>query len=363
MQQKPSSFPTRVIIVVLLSFAAVRLGWVDAVMQWFNPAQDATAHVLEKTASDPVKRATVQRSPERQVDAAATYQQAKPKAPKVEDSCQLNWHDEEAVADAQARLSLLDDNLEFEKSQFRLSNYATVNLITPTLSDDYHQTLKARLSAAYTQYRRFFQVSASVPYQINLVVLPAQYYRDYISQFGSLSNTSIGVYFGASNTAFVKYNSNDPEQSLTTAVHEALHVFNYRLIGNMPKWLNEGLAEVFENTLHFNSDKVINVPSRYFKERVFMLSVLIDSEGSWQGADTLRMYKNSALWVGFLMQSSRGKQVLKALLQHEATNVCDELSAEQVIHTLIDYYPRYEEAFNSWSKAHLNTEHEFVPIL
>lgn len=362
MQQKPSSFPTRVIIVVLLGFAAVRLGWVDAVIQWFNPVQ-TSMQVVEKPAEQPIKRVKAQRLVERPAPAAPVYKKAKPKEPEVEDSCQLNWHDKEAVADAKERLSLLDDNLEFEKSQFRLSNYATVNLITPKLSDDYHQTLKTRLSTAYTQYRRFFQVSAPMPYKINLVVLPPRYYRDYISQFGSSSSTNIGVYFGASNTAFVKYNSRYPEQSLTTAVHEAMHVFNYRLIGRMPKWLNEGLAEVFENTLYFDSEKVINVPSRYFKERLFMLSVLIDSEESWQGADTLRMYRNSALWVGFLMQSSRGKQVLKALLQHEATNVCIKLSAEQVIHTLIDYYPRYEEAFNNWSKTHVNTKAEFVPIL
>ena len=362
MEQKPSSFPTLIILVVLLGFIAFRLGWVDAVIQWLNPAQ-ISQQVAEKHAEKPIKHAKEQRPLERPVSKAPTYRKAKPTEPEVEDQCQLNWHNEEAVADAKERLALLNDNLEFEKSQFRLSNYATVNLITPKLSDDYHQTLKTRLSTAYTQYRRFFQVSAPMPYQINLVVLPPQYYRDYISQFGSSSSTNIGVYFGASNTAFVKYNSSYPEQSLTTAVHEALHVFNYRLIGDMPKWLDEGLAEVFENTLRFDSDKVINVPSRYFKERLFMLSVLIDSEGSWQGADTLLMYKNSALWVGFLMQSSRGKQVLKALLQHEATNACIKLSAEQVIHTLIDYYPRYEEAFNNWIKAHLNTEHEFVPIL
>ena len=363
MQKKPSSFPTSIVLIVLLGFVCFHLGWVDVVMQWFAPAEPV-AQVSSKVTTSQYTQTLNDKAMQLVVSRTTEPEQKTPlNKPVIESQCHMNWHSDEAVADAKERLSLLDDNLEFEKSQFRLSNYAVVNLITPKLADDYHQTLKKRLRRAYSSYRAFFQVSSKQAYTVNLVVLPPRYYDDYISLFGEIPATNIGMYFGASNTAFVKYKHSNPEQSLKTAVHEALHVFNYRLIGHMPKWLNEGLAEVFENILNYNSPKEVNLPSRYFQERLFMLSVLSESEESWYGADTLLMYKNSAVWVGFLMQSTRGKRVLRALLQHEAKNACDVLTTEQVIHTLIDYYPRYEEDFNSWIKKWSTTQSKFVPII
>lgn len=299
----------------------------------------------------------------KRVDNVASKVKAQPKpAPVQQNSCEL-IHDPEELEYAQSELSQLNDNLDFTAEQFNIGPYTSVNLITPNVNSDYHKTLRIRLFEAYEKYQNVFGLYPNKSILMNLVVLPNNYYDDYVSRFGALPSNNAGIYFGKNNTALVRFDKADPQSSLRVAIHEAMHVINFNLIGSTPRWLNEGMAEVFENTLIYKTNRTIAIPTYRVRRTYMEFRSLIDSEALWeQQSYRGDLYANANNWLAFFIQHKQGRRVLKAIVQAEAKNPCNTLENEVILNALSNYFIDYEQAYLVWLKASQQVKGEFIPV-
>jgi hypothetical protein len=293
----------------------------------------------------------------------ANKAKAQPKsAPVQQNSCEL-VHDPEELEYAQSELSQLNDNLDFTSETFDIGPYTSVKLITPNVNSDYHKTLRIRLFEAYEKYQNLFGLYPDKPILMNLVVLPNHYYDDYVSRFGALPSNNAGIYFGKNNTALVRFDPADPQGSLRVAIHEAMHVINFNLIGSTPRWLNEGIAEVFENTLIYKTKRAIAIPTKRVRRTYMEFRSLIDSEALWeQQSYRGDLYANANNWLAFFIQHKHGRRLLKAIVQGEAKNQCNTLENEVILNALSTYFIDYEQAYLVWFKASQQVKGEFIPV-
>jgi len=293
----------------------------------------------------------------------ANKAKAQPKsAPVQQNSCEL-VHDPEELEYAQSELSQLNDNLDFTSETFDIGPYTSVKLITPNVNSDYHKTLRIRLFEAYEKYQNLFGLYPDKSILMNLVVLPNHYYDDYVSRFGALPSNNAGIYFGKNNTALVRFNEADPQGSLRVAIHEAMHVINFNLIGSTPRWLNEGIAEVFENTLIYKTKRAIAIPTKRVRRTYMEFRSLIDSEALWeQQSYRGDLYANANNWLAFFIQHKHGRRLLKAIVQGEAKNPCNTLENEVILNALSTYFIDYEQAYLVWFKASQQVKGEFISI-
>ena len=299
----------------------------------------------------------------KRVGNVANKAKAQPKAaPVQQNSCEL-VHDPEELEYAQSELSQLNDNLDFTSETFDIGPYTSVKLITPNVNSDYHKTLRIRLFEAYEKYQNLFGLYPDKPILMNLVVLPNHYYDDYVSRFGALPSNNAGIYFGKNNTALVRFDSADPQGSLRVAIHEAMHVINFNLIGSTPRWLNEGIAEVFENTLIYKTKRTIAIPTDRVRRTYMEFRSLIDSESLWeQQSYRGDLYANANNWLAFFIQHKHGRRLLKAIVQGEAKNPCNTLENEVILNALSTYFIDYEQAYLVWFKASQQVKGEFIPV-
>ncbi|MBW4966685.1 DUF1570 domain-containing protein [Pseudoalteromonas sp. CR1] len=299
----------------------------------------------------------------KRVGNVANKAKAQPKAaPVQQNSCEL-VHDPEELEYAQSELSQLNDNLDFTSETFDIGPYTSVKLITPNVNSDYHKTLRIRLFEAYEKYQNLFGLYPDKPILMNLVVLPNHYYDDYVSRFGALPSNNAGIYFGKNNTALVRFDPADPQGSLRVAIHEAMHVINFNLIGSTPRWLNEGIAEVFENTLIYKTNRAIAIPTKRVRRTYMEFRSLIDSESLWeQQSYRGDLYANANNWVAFFIQHKHGRRLLKAIVQGEAKNPCNTLENEVILNALSTYFIDYEQAYLVWFKASQQVKGEFIPV-
>ncbi|KTD93247.1 hypothetical protein [Pseudoalteromonas sp. H71] len=299
----------------------------------------------------------------KRVGNVANKAKAQPKAaPVQQNSCEL-VHDPEELEYAQIELSQLNDNLDFTSETFDIGPYTSVKLITPNVNSDYHKTLRIRLFEAYEKYQNLFGLYPDKPILMNLVVLPNHYYDDYVSRFGALPSNNAGIYFGKNNTALVRFDPADPQGSLRVAIHEAMHVINFNLIGSTPRWLNEGIAEVFENTLIYKTKRAIAIPTKRVRRTYMEFRSLIDSESLWeQRSYRGDLYANANNWLAFFIQHKHGRRLLKAIVQGEAKNQCNMLENEVILNALSTYFIDYEQAYFVWFKASQQVKGEFIPV-
>ena len=299
----------------------------------------------------------------KRVGNVANKAKAQPKAaPVQQNSCEL-VHDPEELEYAQSELSQLNDNLDFTSETFDIGPYTSVKLITPNVNSDYHKTLRIRLFEAYEKYQNLFGLYPDKPILMNLVVLPNHYYDDYVSRFGALPSNNAGIYFGKNNTALVRFDPADPQGSLRVAIHEAMHVINFNLIGSTPRWLNEGIAEVFENTLIYKTKRAIAIPTKRVRRTYMEFRSLIDSESLWeQQSYRGDLYANANNWLAFFIQHKHGRRLLKAIVQGEAKNPCNTLENEVILNALSTYFIDYEQAYFVWFKASQQVKGEFIPV-
>ncbi|MBQ4864633.1 hypothetical protein J8L98_23395 [Pseudoalteromonas sp. MMG013] len=211
--------------------------------------------------------------------------------------------------------------------------------------------LVTRLRSVHTHYVRMLGQSAVKPIDVNLIIMDSRAaYEDHTSQGGFDPRSSQGVFFHGNNSAFVEYKGDNT--TLKTAIHEAVHAINLRLIGSMPRWLNEGLAETFESV---NGHSGFDVDYRILNRTPMELYSVLDSETQWGSIDTAQLYFSGWAWVHYMLNDVPAEQALLALLRQEQQNMCVMLSSEQIAGLLEAAHPTIEQAFNQWRMDRLAT--------
>ena len=151
--------------------------------------------------------------------------------------------------------------------------------------------------------------------------------------------TNSGFYSSSRNEAVVRMRHAD-ELTLEVVRHETSHLIAAALFGNLPKWLNEGLAEYFERMEVDGLAKTIT-PSRYFlkvlrkHQRGGTLPQLPQhlrlSRRQWLREDEKLRYAVGWSIVYHLMATPRGRRFLAALLKAQAAHRCQRFSTANFV--------------------------------
>ncbi|HSZ54977.1 MAG TPA: DUF1570 domain-containing protein [Tepidisphaeraceae bacterium] len=130
-------------------------------------------------------------------------------------------------------------------------------LIHTDVDDALARDLSERMEAMYGQYSQrlaAFNRSASLP---RLEVYLFKNQRDYVALIGGRMKNSGGLFLPGHNLLAAFLEGQGRQQLRRTLQHEAFHQFAYNAIStDLPIWLNEGLAQFFEEGL-WNGDELV----------------------------------------------------------------------------------------------------------
>jgi hypothetical protein len=140
------------------------------------------------------------------------------------------------------------------------SHYEIHTDLDPALATE----LALRMDAMYDEYARRF---AAVPHPLRPKLLHAYLFRwraDYLDLVGPAYRNTAGLFMPSRNLLAAFLEGQGPEALRRTLQHEAFHQFAYVALGpDLPPWLNEGLAQLFEES-RWNGDRfeMYQVPAR-----------------------------------------------------------------------------------------------------
>lgn len=174
----------------------------------------------------------------------------------------------------------------------------------------------------------------------------------------SAGNSAIGFYRGGNNQSTILVSS--VEQASHTAIHESIHALNRSVIGYMPRWLNEGLAEYGENidvTLQLGIIKP-NFSRRSYRQKILPLNTLFNADGQqWASSQRSDLYNTSSAFIYFMMDDAQRKKRLGKLLRLESESLCSQLLQSKIIEQLGQTLPALQQAFSRWLTNAKREEH------
>ena len=233
-------------------------------------------------------------------------------------------------------------------------DYFELTLKTPNLPSSFNQELRIKLNTVFKVYGQVIGVHALKKVKLNLTVFATRSaYEAAIKQRGGDPTNTAGMYFHASNSAFINYDN--AQSAMRTSVHEAVHAINKAVLGYTPRWLNEGFAEYFELTKN-NMQTAIVEPNRSWTtnssiaKSVFTINWLIGLEDTWQKGDNSKLYASSWAAIYFLMDTQAGRALLKNIMLTEQQSPCSKLSEQKLKKMLYTQLPNLKREYSQWLK-------------
>jgi hypothetical protein len=223
----------------------------------------------------------------------------------------------------------------YRTSNSNALDFFELNLHAPGLSSEFKNKLSSNLRAVFRAYTSLIGLNAMRKVKLNLHILPnRRAYNRMVKSVGGNPQGTSGVYFGSKNTAYIEYSTF--ERTINVAIHEAVHAINEAIIGDTPKWLNEGLAEYFEYT-SANMQASIVEPNKSWvssKKMLYKKVVqpyqLVHGSPHWRRSTYSKMYRSSWVLVHFLASNSTRKQALKKYLHAEQKDKCNILISDDI---------------------------------
>ncbi|WP_139158865.1 hypothetical protein [Pseudoalteromonas byunsanensis] len=243
------------------------------------------------------------------------------------------------------RLSSLVE--EFTKVQHMFGSHSLLTVYHRNIATETIDKLIERLALVHHLYGQLLGERAYKSIQLNLVILPNRAeYEDHTSRYGFDPRASQGVFFHGSNSAFIEY-KND-KQVVATAVHEAVHAMNLRLIGLTPRWLNEGMAQLLESVNKQGNILIFDSDPRVFQNPPYDIYALLESESQWGSIDMARLYYSGWSWLSYIISNDSGMKMLTRLVGRESVNPCDVLSSDESYDILQSTSTTFEQDFQDW---------------
>ena len=183
---------------------------------------------------------------------------------------------------------------------------------------------------------------------LDLRLLPtAASFDAYRKKVAPKLDTNSGFYSSARNEAVVRMRSGrrGDDKTLKVVRHETSHLIAAALFGNLPKWLNEGLAEYFERLDVDGQAKIIRPSSYYLRTlRKQMANGSLPnlqqhlrlSRRQWLQEDQNLAYGIGWSLIYYLMTEPRGRHLLAQLLDAQAAHRCQRFDTADYID---DHFP------------------------
>ncbi|AOT10443.1 DUF1570 domain-containing protein [Pseudoalteromonas luteoviolacea] len=234
----------------------------------------------------------------------------------------------------------------------RTLDYFELEISGEAISNQFRNKLKTKLKSVFRGYTSILGLSAMRKVKLKIVVLPSRAaYERTVKSFGGDPSGNVGVYFGIRNTALLEQRSY--QQTMRTAIHEAVHAINQAVIGFSPRWLNEGLAEYFESidvSMQVGKVSSFEHVSRkgFLQGQVMSPLQLFGAEAQWRAFKPDILYRSSWAFMHFLMSSDKGRMGLKQLMLLEQSEPCSSLGSDKVLSVFTNHYPALGQTFLSF---------------
>lgn len=170
-----------------------------------------------------------------------------------------------------------------------------------------------------------------------------------------------GFYHSKDNTAAVLWRNKAQAQAV--ALHESIHVINFGLIGIMPRWLNEGMAEYLENLNVIGQGAEIPLSARSAMRQQLsapLNAIFQDHHPHWRNQHRVSLYQSSWALTAFLMESDEGRAHLRRLLSSLSKQRCQSINS---LHWFNEHYPggtiALEKAVALWLRQSEPAIHRF----
>ena len=198
-------------------------------------------------------------------------------------------------------------------------------------------------------------VSQLHPIRLNLKLFDSNaQFNAYKKKVAPGLGTAGGFYISRLNEATV-YTGNNDQRMYDVSRHEAVHAINSGAFGRMPTWLNEGLAEYFENLAFEKSMLRIVKPNKAHldllatKPHPPLVHYLNMDDNQWYKESKKDMhYAMGWSLVYFLMSSDDGKHFLKYMLDHLGHNYCKSIVSLDYINK--NYSGGFKAFQRNWGK-------------
>ncbi|QPB85358.1 DUF4124 domain-containing protein [Pseudoalteromonas rubra] len=223
---------------------------------------------------------------------------------------------------------------EYQFKSNHALDYFDLELDYGVLGQAFRNRLEARLNAVFRTYTGIIGLEAMRKVKLRIVIANnRRAYKKMLDVLGSSAAGNQGIYKTAHNIAVVEFRSES--QAMRTAIHEAVHAINQAVLGNTPRWFNEGTAEYFEyieTSMNLSQLKPNGawVRNDYLVGGLLHPNSLFEAAGSWQGKAQSVMYRSSWAFVYYLMSSQRGRSQLKHYMRLEQEDPCDLLGLTQI---------------------------------
>lgn len=254
--------------------------------------------------------------------------------------------------------------------KFKLFNYAgkkvfdyfSLDLNTKSLPDDFNQKLTLKLNKLFELYGQLLDKSSLKKVDINLRIYDSKVDFNQIKAKNNMpiSDNTPGFYSHATNEAYLLHT--EQASTMRIATHEATHAINRGIIGQTPKWLNEGLAEYSEyievngqsSKVYPNKDWTKN--ARLSKQLLPLSTLFSAKEKEWDSGLKHRLYATSWAFVYFMMEQPNRKAILAKLIESEQQNLCNIIDKNKIELQLEIPLNVLQKQFSNWSKSKLRTQ-------
>lgn len=246
---------------------------------------------------------------------------------------------------------------QYKHYLYNITEYLELNVYASVITKYFEEELNERIRILHQNYIEMLGVSAKRKITLNIVIAPQRSdYLHYISFYSPELNTSLGVYFGGLNIAFVDYQNSD-ENALKTAIHESVHILNAHIIGKTPHMFSEGMAELYENMrVKEGKAEVIILENQLLKETYPIMQFFDDEQ--WNDLETSRLYYSSWAWVTFMYSNKSRLNSLIYFMKKEQANPCSSFSFGETYSIFQEIYSMFETDFTEWQQNLSNRSSE-----
>lgn len=235
-------------------------------------------------------------------------------------------------------------------------DFFDLNVFTPNQNYLLRNQIESRLYAVFRSYSAMLGIKNMQRVQLEIeVVATREQYQTIYRSLGYEPKNSVGFYDPNSFKAYVLYQGE--QQTIKTAIHEAVHVINHTLLGQTPRWLNEGLAEYFEEIRTQMQFAEVAANSQwtddgYIRDEVIAPNRLLEQLNNRNYDDVSLFYRSSWSLVHFLM-NNQYQSKMKALLLAEQVDPCSILSKSAVANILGLSDPRFSDQYQTFTQSNV----------
>lgn len=198
-------------------------------------------------------------------------------------------------------------------------------------------------------------------------------YKDYQQKTGA-GEYDWGYYSGRDNEIVIPFYPTEAE-TLRVLLHETVHGLLRQSIVDLPRWINEGLAEYFEGAQLQDAIPAVSADAgrdQYLQELLqkgewMELRAYLEIGGEWEEFNKATLsppYAVAGSLVYFLMSKLEGQEVLRQFLKYLKDHPGREQSSTETINL---YYPggieQLERDWKNWLQADSSRDRHEYPAL